>query len=156
MNRQAQFSEDGKHRFWLLRSWEQNPKMLLIIGLNPSTADDEKDDPTIRSCIRLATNNGFGGFVMCNLYSFITSDPEILKENMQDAVRPETDETLKRMIRNTQRTVCAWGKWSFIDERVKEVLQLIKEPHCFRQNNNGSPAHPLYLPNHCLMQTYKP
>jgi hypothetical protein len=159
VTRQAHFSEDGKHRYWLLRSWDASPRMMLIIGLNPSTADDTEDDPTIRSCIRLATSNGYGGFIMCNLYSFITAYPDVLRANMAEANRQKSNETLVRMIRNTHHTVCAWGSWSFIDARADEVIEMIKAnakngPFCFGVNNGGSPKHPLYLNSKTKIDLY--
>jgi hypothetical protein len=143
--RQAHFSDDGRHRFWLLRSWEEKPHMILFIGLNPSTADAADDDNTIRSCIRITKSNGFGGFVMCNLYTFITAYPTTLIQNLSDANRPESDETLDRMIRNTHLAVCTWGNWHFVADRVAVVTKKIIQPFCLGVNGGGSPKHPLYL-----------
>lgn len=144
-NKQAHFSEDGKHRYWLLRSWAEKPRMITIIGLNPSTADAERDDATIRSCCRLTRAAGFDGFIMCNLFTFITSSPAVLIENMHDANRAESNDVLKRMIANTHMAICAWGSWSFTAERVQEVKLMIDKLFCFGINADGSPKHPLYL-----------
>jgi hypothetical protein len=157
MNKQAHFSQDGKHRFWLLRSWDENPRMVTIIGLNPSTADAQDDDPTIRSCIRIATHNGFGGFVMVNLFSFISAYPDKLKAAIAagDAMRDETDTTIARMVANSHKTICAWGSWNFIDQRVQRVLELIEQPCCLGINANGSPKHPLYQKTETVIIPYK-
>lgn len=156
ISRQAHFSQDGKHRFWLLRSWTEKPRMITIIGLNPSTANAELDDPTIRSCIRLTEANGFDGFVMVNLFTFITAYPSVLLANINDGNRQESDETLRRMIANTHLTVCAWGKWpEFVNERASKVLELVENPRCFGVNKDGSPKHPLYLSKETKIVGYK-
>ena len=154
INKQIGFSADGTHRYWLLRSWEDNPKMLLVIGLNPSTADAENDDPTIRSVIRLAKYNGFGGFIMCNLFTYITSNPTTLRANLGTANDRVSHETLRRMIANTSTAVCAWGSWPFIRHRVDTVLELLDEPYCFGRNADGSPKHPLYIKTETLISPY--
>ncbi len=155
INRQAHFSEDGKHRYWLLRSWEESPRMILLIGLNPSTANDIQDDNTVRSCIRLTQQLGYGGFIICNLYSFITRDPKILQANMADAITIATNMYLVSMIAKTHKTICAWGSWKFISDRATEVLAIINEPYCFGCNGDGTPKHPLYLNSKAELINYK-
>lgn len=155
INRQSHFSNDGKHRLWLLRSWEENPKMILFIGLNPSTANDINDDPTIRSCIRLTRHNGYGGFVICNLFSFVTANPKILIQNMKEARTVESDITLHRMIIHTHKTICAWGSWTFINVRAQQVLARIREPFCLGVNADGHPKHPLYIRSETLFVPYQ-
>ncbi len=154
INRQAHFSEDGKHRYWLLRSWKATPRMALIIGLNPSTADDKNNDPTIRRCVQLAQYNGYGGFIMCNLFTLVTASPAYLQRHIDEANTPKSDETLIRMIRHTHITICAWGSWSFADNRARHVMTMIKDPQCFVRNLNGSPKHPLYLPSQTRITPY--
>jgi hypothetical protein len=152
LKRSAKFSDDGKHRFWLCREWDDRQK-IVFIGLNPSTANEKEDDPTIKSCIRITKNAGFGGFFMLNLYSFITSDPDILVENFSDANREQSDAVLLNVMYN-KPIICAWGSWKFIGLRVTQVLKMIDRPLCLGINANGSPRHPLFLKSSTQIQPY--
>ncbi len=74
MIRLAKFSDCGQYRYWLLRAWDESKPEAMCIGLNPSTANSEKDDATIRILCDAMGQLGFGGFYMCNLYALIQSD----------------------------------------------------------------------------------
>lgn len=76
MLRSAEFSECGKYRYLLRREWSitQRPSVMCI-GLNPSNANAEKDDPTIRILVKTLDHLGFGELKMCNLYALISSKP---------------------------------------------------------------------------------
>ena len=73
MKKKAIFSKDQKYRYLLERTWNNSKKKLLFIMLNPSSADSKKDDPTIRRLISFSKKWGYGGFKVCNLYSYVTS-----------------------------------------------------------------------------------
>lgn len=138
----AKFSECGKYRFWLKRSWNKDQPKLLLIGLNPSTADKDQDDPTIRRVKSLAASNGFGGIYMMNLFPFITPYPKELKP---DNGKVENDYWLETVHENQCKTVCfCWGNFSF-PERIYEMVERFPDALCFGKNKNGSPKHPLYL-----------
>jgi len=141
----AHFSEDGKHRFYLTRVWDAFKDTVLFIGLNPSTANERNDDPTIKSCIRLTKNLGYGGFTMCNLFTYITASPKVLMQNSDDANRPMSFITMSDSIAATQKQICAWGNFKIADGRAKVVFNMIKNPYCFGINKSGTPKHPLYL-----------
>lgn len=80
----AQFSPCRAYRYalWRNRSWESAPKStkgyIMFIGLNPSTADETKDDPTIRRCLGYCRSWGYIGFVMVNLFAFRATEPEVM------------------------------------------------------------------------------
>ena len=76
----AKFSKDRAYRYALWRTWDDSLEKLLFIGLNPSTADEIKDDPTMRRCIRFSKDFGFGGFIMANIFAFRSTDPKKLKK----------------------------------------------------------------------------
>lgn len=76
--RDAIFSPDRKYRYVLMRNWNATLKPVAFIGLNPSTANENADDPTIRRVINFAKNWGYGGVCMYNLFGIVSSKPEIL------------------------------------------------------------------------------
>lgn len=164
----AMISNGRLHRYSLCRIWDDYKPMVMFIGLNPSRADNKLNDATIIRCINYAQNwthfglpeTVFGGMYFANLYSFRTpyvhdvppeeaSEWESLIQNLHRAHNEETDQYLKKMIKNSRTVVCCWGSWKFTDARAKEVLAMIEEPMCFGTNANGSPKHPLYLPKTC-------
>jgi len=75
----ASISRDGRYRYALRRVWDPRNPSVLFIGLNPSTADHQQDDPTIRRCIRFARDWGFGELIAANLFAFRTKSPRLLR-----------------------------------------------------------------------------
>ena len=61
MKKDAVLSEDRKYRYLLSRNWDDTKPTALFIGLNPSTADEKEDDPTINKCISYAKSWGNPG-----------------------------------------------------------------------------------------------
>jgi hypothetical protein len=114
-----------------------------FIGLNPSTADETADDPTIRRCIGFARRWGFARLKVLNLFAFRSTDPAALLA-APDPVGPQNDSTIREGIRGSDLVVCAWGAFPN-GRRAAEVLPLIAAPHCLGTTKNGSPRHPLYL-----------
>lgn len=78
----AFFSSDRKHRIWLCRIWDSTKPRIMFIGLNPSTANETSNDPTIRRVKSMANSWGYGGVYMMNLFTFISTDPK--KLNIQE------------------------------------------------------------------------
>ena len=141
----AVFSPDGRYRYTLWRVWSQALPKLLFVGLNPSTANHTMNDPTITRCIERATREGFGGLLVGNLFSLVSSNPEILVGDDQ-AVGPDTDVYLQKMIGMAARVLCAWGSFPAVKDRSATVLDMIPEPYCLGVNSDGQPKHPLYIP----------
>lgn len=145
----AVLSSCGAYRYRLERRWGDPPRLLGFIMLNPSTADAELDDPTIRRCKRFAEDAGFNGIVVGNLFAYRATDPREMK--MASApIGPENDEHLKAICREVETVVCAWGTNGSLRNRDQAVLRLIRlegcEPHCLSLTAKGAPQHPLYLP----------
>lgn len=155
MRSNAIMSPDDKHRYMLSRVWDDTKGIVMFIGLNPSRADDKYNDPTITRCINFAKSWGFGGMFFANLYSFRTPYPNVLIENINDAVGVLCDMYLLDMIMCSDKIVCCWGSWNFIQEREKKVLSMIKSPYCFGLNKDGHPKHPLYLKSTSLVEPLK-
>lgn len=119
--------------------------------LNPSTADEIKDDPTIRKCVKYAKRNGFNGLHVVNLFAFRSTDPKILKKRAQPyLVGPENDAVIRYFSRHVHKIVVAWGAHGdSFPERTKKVLCLLRETKdklwCLGTTSTGQPRHPLYV-----------
>jgi hypothetical protein len=150
MKQETIFSPCRKWRYTLWRSWpidifSGSRGALMIIGLNPSTADETKDDPTIRRCIGFAKAWGFSSLCMTNLFAWRDTDPKGMKA-AEDPVGPENDRWLLECSINAGLIIAAWGTHGAHLDRGNKVKAMIPNLHCMRQNSDGSPAHPLYLP----------
>lgn len=139
----ALFSEDMAHRFALWRIWRLDVPPVMLIGLNPSTANDKTDDPTIRRIRGLAKGNGFGGFYMTNLYSFVTAYPDLLERSIEQLQK--NDLILKQVSEMCEEVVFCWGNFK-VRGRDEDILKMFPYAQCFGKNKNGSQKHPLYLP----------
>ena len=119
---------------------------MMLIGLNPSTADARQDDPTIRRCIGFARDWNYGGLVVTNLFAFRATYPTDLKAAV-DPIGPRNDVWIRRMARQVDMIVAAWGNdGAWLDRSVSLRRMLPGRLRCLRLNASGEPAHPLYLP----------
>lgn len=116
--------------------------------LNPSTADAELDDPTIRRCVRFARDLGYDGIFVGNLFAYRATDPDILKR-VSDPIGPHNDQALVDMLSTVRLVICAWGNNGNLQNRDKRVLQLIHHaghvPYCLSITKIKAPKHPLYI-----------
>lgn len=116
----------------------------MVVGLNPSTADEWQDDPTIRRCINFARDWGFGCLVMANAYAYRSTDPKGLW-SVDDPVGPENDDALQSLAQMAGMVLVAWGV-NCKPERQEQVLELLDRPvHCLGTTKEGFPKHPLYI-----------
>mgnify|MGYP000036960742 FL=1 len=145
MNKDAKFSSCRTYRYTLWRVWDDSKPYAMFIGLNPSTADETDDDPTIRRCVGFAKNLGYGGLCMANLFAYRATDPSVMM-SARDPVGPENDEWLGRLSSNAGIIIAAWGNNGKFLGRSKAVLCFIKNVQCLKVNNSGEPSHPLYIP----------
>jgi len=146
MENGAQFSCDRRYRYALWRTWEQGNGHVLFIGLNPSTADENKDDPTIRRCIGFAKDLGFGGINMLNLFAFRATNPkELMKAN--EPIGEKNNYYLNMYCEQIGLNVACWGIWGAYMDRGQQVIDYlgIEVLSCFGITKNGQPKHPLYL-----------
>ena len=163
----AIFSPDRKYRFKLWRIVRDNLPIsitftVLFIGLNPSTANESEDDPTIRRCMGFAKEWGFAKMYMGNLFSYVTAYPkELTVENCTEYDK-ENRESLKQMARESLRVVYCWGNNGWIRNQGKIIAEYVDmqsnlSPVCFGLNQNGTPKHPLYLPKNAeVIKWYDP
>jgi hypothetical protein len=140
----AFFSPDRVYRYSLLRIWNQEKPTACFIGLNPSTADEKVDDPTIRRCINYAISWGYGSIVMVNLFAYRATNPDELGV----AHKPVGPANMKYIINATNKcelTVCCWGTLGNLHGQDRHVLPILKKPHYLKLTKGGFPSHPLYL-----------
>jgi hypothetical protein len=108
----AIFSECMKYRYCLERTWDSGAASLAFILLNPSTADEIVNDPTIERCERRARQACFGGIVVCNLFAWRATDPAALRK-VEDPIGPDNDLILDRLLGPKKKTpdniICGWG-----------------------------------------------
>ncbi|WP_065321735.1 DUF1643 domain-containing protein [Tritonibacter mobilis] len=141
----AVISDCGKYRYRLTRRWGDGPTCGFIM-LNPSTADAEADDPTIRRCISFAKREGCGGLVVVNLYAFRATKPaDLWALDPEERIGgPQAEIELHRAIRDSEIMIAAWGADTkraehWIVERFGSQLM------CLGKTKQGQPRHPLYV-----------
>lgn len=146
--RGATISPCGRYRYDLWRTWGPEPHLLFVL-LNPSTADAQRDDPTVRRCIGFARRFGAGGVGIVNLYARRSSDPRDLWHwSEPDPVGPENDEFIGRAASLCDCIVCAWGAFPRATERGRAVYRMLDSAkvRVLGTTKAGHPRHPLYLP----------
>jgi len=145
----AAFSPDRKYRWSLHRIWQSAAPLVCYVLLNPSTADESKNDPTVERCQVRALNAGFGGLLVVNIFAWRSTDPAELYQVADPVGAPYNDSVIINSVRKSELVVCGWGMHGALQDRGKQVLELIrsagKVPHALRINSDGSPEHPLYL-----------
>lgn len=156
----AKFSDCGKHRLFLYRIWDSKKPAVMFIGLNPSTADSTKDDPTIRRVRAMAANWGYGGVYMVNLFTFISTDPKLLQ--LDNGNLPDADHILMKIASRCEKIIFAWGNFKVMG-RDDQVRRLFPKAYALHINKNGSPKHPLYvkgdvkpIPQHSKPKKFQP
>lgn len=149
MKRTAMFSDCGLYRYELGRQWSEAPGVATFIMLNPSTATEYVDDPTIRRCIGYAQAWGMGRLHVLNIYAYRSTDPAGLW-TVNDPVGPDNDHHIAAHAQLATETgwplVAAWGV-NARPERIKRVLTLTAGAplSALAVAKAGQPRHPLYL-----------
>jgi hypothetical protein len=146
MPRRTLFSPCRTYRYTLWRQLDASRAgFALFIGLNPSTADEQTDDPTIRRCKDFARRWGFGAVCVANLFAFRATRPADLKA-APAPVGPDNDRWLVRLARTADLVIAAWGMHGSFAGRDLKVAGLLDNPLvCLGLTRGGHPRHPLYL-----------
>ena len=144
MKTAAEFSACRKYRFALWRTWDEKKPYALIIGLNPSTADEIKNDPTITRCINFAKSWGYGGVCVANLFAYRATIPKDMMR-VKKPIGTENDAWLSQLAKNAGIVVAAWGNDGSHLGRAEEIKKMLPNLHYIKMNKSGEPAHPLYL-----------
>ena len=142
----ADFSEDGLYRYSLWRIWDESKPIIMFVGLNPSTANEETNDATIRRVISMAKRWNFGGVYMMNCFPFISTNPyELIHSGSNDV----NDQWLRDISLKCQDIIFAWGAFDIVKEtgRDQELTQMFPGAMALVINKDGSPRHPLYVPS---------
>lgn len=123
--------------------------------LNPSTADAEVDDPTIRRCIGYAKSWGFGELIVCNLFAYRATDPKDLKK-CADPSGPENDNTIRMAMLEADTVICAWGMNG--QKEGRKFIRRFSGPtynlRYLELSKNKTPKHPLYLKKELIPQVF--
>ncbi|MCA3058967.1 MAG: DUF1643 domain-containing protein [Rhodocyclaceae bacterium] len=150
----AIFSPCRRYRYRLWREWDSAKPKVCFVMMNPSTADEVNDDPTVAGCqIRIALWPGkYGGVIVVNVFAWRETDSKLLPRLIaagEDIVGPENDQAILTAATDAGLVVCAWGVPGELGGRGRHVLKMLRDngivPHAFQLNQDGSPRHPLYI-----------
>lgn len=142
----AILSTGRKYRYVLWRNWDTGSGNVMFVGLNPSTADETEDDPTIRRCIGYARDWGFGGIYMLNLFAYRATKPKILN-GVEYPIGPMNDKFLEKYHKLARLSIACWGNHGAYHNRGRDVIEKLGAENlsCLGVTQEGQPRHPLYL-----------
>jgi hypothetical protein len=144
---EAVYSDCERYRYLLTRTWGQGPKALFVM-LNPSTATEVQNDPTVERCERRARALGFGAFRVTNIFAFRATDPKVMRAEA-DPVGPGNDDAIRDSVPWADMIVCAWGNHGLHLGRGAAVSALLRSAevplHHLGLTAQGEPRHPLYI-----------
>jgi hypothetical protein len=144
----AVYSDCEAYRYDLTRIWDASGQKALFVMLNPSTATEYQNDPTVERCERRARALGFGAFRVTNIFAYRATDPKVMRA-VADPVDPENDAAIAAGALWADRIICAWGSHGAHRNRgaaVERLLQGAGKPlwH-LGLTQGGAPKHPLYI-----------
>lgn len=141
----CRFSADKRYRYTLWReTGEQGESYVQFIGLNPSTADETINDPTVRRCMGFAHDWGFRWMVMTNVFAYRATDPRDMKKQVHP-FGPDNARWIHETAQSADLVIAAWGvhgTWEGGDGHVRALVSNLK---CLGKTKDGHPKHPLYL-----------
>ena len=148
-------------RFSLIKEGE---KLLIVVGFNPSVADDKKIDKTMSFVLAIAENNGYDGFAMVNLYPLRSTKPDLLPVEADETLVNENFEHISDLLKKypTADVLLAYGnlvdRRRYTKEIAKDLINLLKENSrnifCLYKLKTGNPKHPLGTPYHTKLKLY--
>ncbi len=144
----ALYSACEAYRYALTRTWDADGRRVLFVMLNPSTATELQNDPTVERCERRARALGFGAFRVCNIFAFRATDPKVMRAQA-DPVGPGNDAAIRDGAEWANTLVCAWGTHGAHLNRGSDVANLLghtgKPLFHLGLSKDGHPKHPLYI-----------
>ena len=151
----AVLSEDLRYRYTLVREWDPAKLKVTFLMVNPSTADHQIDDATIRKCVGFADAWGYGGIIVVNLFALRSREPKALL-TADDPIGPDNDAHLLERVSAPGPFVVAWGcddtlkRRKLLMDRRDSVLARLQEVRpgeilCLGTTMGGAPKHPLML-----------
>lgn len=160
----AEISECKRYRYRLWRCWDNDKPTCLFVMLNPSTADGENDDPTIRRCVSFAKREGCGMLMVVNLFAYRTAYPKELLESRDrgsDIIGPQNETFIYHEAMASRLVIAAWGAQPYLRGRDKSVEALIRQArddrkiHCLGTTKSGAPRHPVRLAKDTPLQEWR-
>lgn len=144
MEYNAILSEDKEYRYMLSRTWNKNKKIIMFVWLNPSTADDKINDPTITRCINYTKEWWYWWFIMCNLFAYRSTNPNNMKK-YKNPIWKDNDKYIELYYNKTEKVICMWwNHWNFMMQS-KNFKEKYKEKLFFLEKNKSwEPKHLLY------------
>jgi hypothetical protein len=144
---EAVYSDCERYRYLLTRTWGPGPKALFVM-LNPSTATEVQNDPTVERCERRARALGYGAFRVTNIFAFRATDPKVMRAEA-DPVGPDNDAAILESTGWANAIVCAWGNHGLHLGRGDQVASLLRKTGAplfhLGLTGQGQPKHPLYI-----------
>lgn len=144
----AVYSDCEAYRYALTRAWDATGKRVTFVMLNPSTATEVQNDPTVERCERRARALGFGAFQVCNIFAFRATDPKVMRK-ATDPVGPANDEAIRKGCLWADQVICAWGTHGAYLSRgpaVEALVRATEKPMAhLGLSKAGHPKHPLYI-----------
>jgi hypothetical protein len=158
----AILSTCGRYRYGLDRSLSMGDRIVAFIGVNPSTADADVDDATVRKWRGFSARWGFDKFFVGNLFAWRSTDVRALA-TAGDPVGPENDAHLRVMLSYAELVVPCWGDSgklpAHLRMRIEAVRELICESErpakCLGLTKGGDPKHPLMLGYSTQLQDWR-
>lgn len=155
----AKFSSNEKYRYALWRVWQSDLPRCVFIGLNPSTADERVNDPTVTRCINYAKRWGCGSLTMLNMFAFRATDPRDMKA-CEHPIGLHNDEEIIDWVGHSALTVCAWGTHGKFLSRSERLLRRLEQRgfklYALKLTQQGHPSHPLYLKSDLVPRRWLP
>jgi hypothetical protein len=144
----AVYSPCTSYRYALTRIWDVAAPRAVFVMLNPSTATEVQNDPTVERCERRARALGFGGFRVVNIFAYRATDPKVMRAQT-DPVGPGNDAAIAEAVGWGDQIICAWGNHGAHLGRGRAVEALLraegKPLFCLDLTQAGVPKHPLYI-----------
>ncbi len=142
------FSPDRRYRYTLQRDWMFGSGLVNFLLLNPSSATEEKNDPTIERCERRARRWGYKGLVITNLFAYRATDPNEMKRQA-DPIGEDNDDHILAEACFADKVICGWGNHGAFRNRYKSVVEMLVSAdiklYAFTITNQCQPKHPLYI-----------
>lgn len=149
LDKGATISGCGRYRYLLWRNLGQGEGTCLFVMLNPSTADGQEDDPTIRRCIRFASDWGYSRLEVVNLFALRATNPNELLEPDVALCSPPWQTEFDDAVALASIVVCAWGGHRAAEDIGRLTIEVMLArgitPYCLGVTKTGRPKHPLYL-----------
>lgn len=160
-DRGAIISASGKYRYALWRRVSDSPVQCMFLMLNPSTADANDDDPTVRRCVGYARDWGCGTLTVCNLFAWRSTDPDaLIGMRSPVAIGPDNDTYIRTFAATVfpGPIICGWGAHKAATIRSREVRAMFAADgiplYTLSLTDGGYPGHPLYLPKTATPKVY--